>query len=64
MAAFALIKESSIFRVTSGGNTGVGSVDPAIGSFHVLNKASILFRITPSTNVYASKKVEKRFRPR
>jgi len=50
-AVFALIRAFSITRVVSGGNTGVGSIEPGTGSFQVFNMASMLRLVTPSTSV-------------
>lgn len=56
----ALIRAFSISLVLFEGNTGVWSIDPGMGSFHVFNMLSICFRVAPSTNVYASMNVVKR----
>jgi hypothetical protein len=54
----ALMRAFSIGRVTSCGKTGLTSIDPGTGSFHVFNISSI-FRLTLlSTKAYASIKVE------
>ncbi len=54
----------SIGRTVSNGKTGLGSIEPGTGSFHVLSRLSIARRVAPSTKVYASMNVPYRFRPR
>lgn len=63
-AVLALMSAFSIGRVTSGGNTGLRSIEFGIGSFQVLSKLSICLRVMLSTKVYASMKVLYKFRPR
>lgn len=42
---------------TSGGNTGVESMDPGTGSFQVCNISSNLCRVLWSTEAYTSMKL-------